>query len=190
MNASRIISLQAINASGPRCSGGLTEALTARPHGRRAQRVTCKPLFAQSPRRRQGETCAMANDYFREVPKLHPVDKQAAIVTSRGVRFRPRKQIFHLHMEWRDVPLPTSPYPSRGNPLVLPVGFRAGRLVVVGYGRTTSGKGARWVVRCDCGAYGHQRYKWLTSEAAKTKAMCPACDHLAELRNDNSWCEP
>ena len=129
----------------------------------------------------------MTKSYFHEVPKLHPVDKQAALVTSNGVRYKPRKKIFHKHMAWRDVPLPTFPYPRVG--AVLEPGFRVGRLVVVGYGGAGS-TCARWVVRCDCGAYGHQKHRWLTSEAAKARAMCPACDHMAELKAGNVCGQP
>lgn len=61
MSASRIMPLQARNAAGPRWSEGLTETVTVWPQGRRARRVVRNPLFAQSPCRRQGETCAMGD---------------------------------------------------------------------------------------------------------------------------------
>jgi hypothetical protein len=128
----------------------------------------------------------MTNEIFDPNPKRKPINRLTAIVVSKGERWKPRKQIYYSWFAWRDVPIPVFPYPvhtGAGGP-GMEIGFRAGRLVVVGYGGPSPGKaGAKWVVRCDCGAYGHQKARWLRSEAAKTRAACPMCDYLNELKS-------
>lgn len=55
-------------------------------------------------------------------------------------------------------------------------GERFGRLTVIGYGKSGGG-GAKWVVRCDCGAYG-----MISARAIKgSKSQCDDCDKAAWL---------
>ena len=53
---------------------------------------------------------------------------------------------------WQNAPIDTAPLPVGAND-TFPDGEKFGRLTVVGYGCSGS-RGAKWVVRCDCGAYG------------------------------------
>ncbi len=105
------------------------------------------------------------------------VDKTAARVTGKGEHWEPRKRLIQPCDAWRDTPLPTFPVPPDAPRLV---GLKAGRLTVVGYGGKGAGK-ARWVVRCACGAYGHQSAKSLRAPDAARRA-CPHCDYLNELK--------
>lgn len=145
-------------------------------------RATSIPCFAHLERRSK-RGVSMTKDVYDPNPKRKPINRLTAIVVSRGERWKPRKQLYQSWFAWRDVPIPVLPYPvgSAGGQ-GMEIGFRAGRLVVVGYGGSSS-DGAKWVVRCDCGAYGHQKARWLRSEAAKERAACPACDHLIELKS-------
>lgn len=69
---------------------------------------------------------------------------------------------------WQDQPIPTVPLLPGANE-VFEGGEKFGQLTVVGYGGSSGGKGARWVVRCDCGAYG------LMSAAGLKRSSMPQC---------------
>ncbi len=111
-----------------------------------------------------------------------PLNKTAALVTGKGVHWEPAKEVIKPWDAWTDLPLPTRPI-TAAQLCQLPAltGRRIGRLTVVGYAGPGA-SGARWVVRCDCGMYGHQRTKSLTAGHAKTRGMCPRCDYLEELK--------
>jgi hypothetical protein len=113
-----------------------------------------------------------------------PNTKTAALVTGKGIHWEPR-HTFTVGEVWQDTPPPTFPLPSGANSnngtSAMPIGFRVCRLTVVGYG-SQGANGARWVVRCACGFYGHRRAKFLRSEDAKTRGMCSRCDYLEELK--------
>ncbi len=107
-----------------------------------------------------------------------PINKTAALVTGKGVHWEPRKELIKPWDAWRDTPLPIAPMPKLSP---FQVGFKVCRLTVIGYGGKTN-KSGRWVVRCTCGMYGHQRAKFLMSWNAKSRAMCPRCDHLSQMQ--------
>lgn len=107
-----------------------------------------------------------------------PANKTAALVTGKGVHWEPAKQVIKATAAWSDLPLPTIGTPKEGPQLT---GRKVGRLVVIGYAGSRS-SGARWVVRCACGMFGHQRSKFLLSENAKVRGMCPKCDYLEEIK--------
>jgi hypothetical protein len=61
------------------------------------------------------------------------------------------------------------------------VGKRRGRMVIVGYSANQgSGCTAKWVVRCDCGNYGHRKriVRWLGTMADD---MCAECQRRGWL---------
>ena len=115
---------------------------------------------------------------FERIAVSRAADKTAAQVTGKGEHWEPRKPLVKPCDAWRDTPLPLARLPE-GTPSL--AGLRAGRLTVVGYGGPGSG-GARWVVRCTCGAYEHQKAKALTGDYAP-RAMCPHCAYLERLKS-------
>jgi len=85
--------------------------------------------------------------------------------------------------------LPVAPIPpvSWRNPQFRdPTGLRRGRLVVLGYAAEQGGKkkGARWVVRCDCGNYEHRNmiFRWAGTQAPD---MCIECRTRSYKKNGN-----
>jgi len=74
---------------------------------------------------------------------------------------------------WRETPIDTVPLLAGANE-VFTAGEKFGRLTVVGYGGS-SGTGARWVVRCDCGLYGLMR-----AAGVKKSPMCDRCWRLSQ----------
>ena len=110
-----------------------------------------------------------------------PANATAARVVGRGVHWSPGKSVVGAHEAWQDMPLPMLS-PPRDAPAL--VGLRVGRLTVLGYGGAGS-DGARWVVRCACGTYGHRRAKSLRAPGAAERAMCPQCDYLEEIKRGN-----
>lgn len=110
------------------------------------------------------------------------VDKTTARVLGRGVHWEP-KRVFQDH--WQDTPVPLQPWPKDVSVPFEP-GFRACRVVVVGYAGRSNGGGkrgkARWAVRCDCGQYGHFKAGYLRSAKGRANAMCPRCDYANELK--------
>ena len=111
-----------------------------------------------------------------------PVNGTAARVMGRGVHWEPPAKVIEPWHVWSDTPLPTFPVPPSAPDLT---GFKVCRLTVVGYGGPGSG-GAKWVVRCACGAYGHNKAKFLYSEAARTQGMCKKCNYF-EHKIKNSF---
>lgn len=110
-----------------------------------------------------------------------PVNKSAAMVTARGVHFEtPAKQ--YGTTKWQKTPILANKMDKSAVGFLEDMtGGHVGRLRVIGYfgsGR----KGSQWVVRCACGDYGVQNRKYLVSDTAKRRAMCPSCDYLEYLK--------
>ena len=131
----------------------------------------------------QGKGCELmkgnGNIHKNDIYKidLSPVDKLAALVTSKGVSFehdiKPRQ-------EKRGYPLPTKIYMGPKEHDLR--GRRFGRLVVCGYlGKShNGGTSAMWDARCDCGNFEKRR-----SRALKNKndvRCCQYCERLQILR--------
>lgn len=106
-----------------------------------------------------------------------PVDSAAARVLGRGVHWEPAKTLKDNYVRAM-APLPMM-QPPPDAPQV--VGLRFGRLRVVGYGGTGA-NGAKWVVRCDCGAFEHRRLAALKRSTVERPGMCFHCDYLSEIK--------
>jgi hypothetical protein len=62
-------------------------------------------------------------------------------------------------------------------------GVRVGRFTVVGpVDERASGRGARWLVRCDCGIHETRRTRSLAGRMRTDRAMCQTCDYVVHLR--------
>ncbi len=124
----------------------------------------------------------MASDIER-IATAAPANANAAVVTGKGVHWEPRKKLIQPWDAWQDMPLPVLAMPP-GKENTIPPGFKVGRLTVIGYGAPgPRGKGgARYVVRCTCGMYGHQKAKALRNEAFSPRAMCPKCNYLEAVK--------
>jgi hypothetical protein len=127
-------------------------------------------------------------DRLGRVATSAPVNQTAARVLSKGTHWEPGLPVGGARI-WQDTPLPVLPRPTRGNPDLLKDGFRVCRLTVIGYGGSSDSRGARWVVRCDCGSYGYQRSKFLRSENARTFGMCPRCQYVQDLKTGRRYWE-
>jgi hypothetical protein len=115
---------------------------------------------------------------FDQLSSSAPVNRSSAMVTSGGVHWEPGKQSVGKAPGYirSDTPLPTQPWPHNAPRLA---GKRFGRFTVVGYGGR-SAHAARYVVRCDCGAYEHRRMKALQGDVSRL--MCAHCDYLEQLK--------
>jgi hypothetical protein len=119
-------------------------------------------------------------DYDR-IATATPINREAALARDgRGVHWEPQRR-FNLDAVHSDVPLPTLPCPVQPNIPKDMIGKRFGRFVVIGYGGAGA-SGARWVVRCACGAYEHRRMRALTNPGKPSSLMCNRCDYLEELK--------
>jgi hypothetical protein len=125
---------------------------------------------------------------YEKVQASVPVNGLAVKSILPGVKWEPHLRIANV-LNWQDVPWPTRPIHS--STLIQPTfrdltGIRVCRLEILGYslsGRNGQSAGkACWSVRCDCGRYGLWRTKFLVSEAAKTRGMCPWCEKLVEMQ--------
>ena len=112
-----------------------------------------------------------------------PVNRQAAMVTGRGVHWEPAKIKISPGQVRSDAPLPTRPWPKRALGQDNLTGRIVGRFTVVGLAADKVGGvgGACWVVRCTCGAYEHRRTKALRSPKNPARMMCTHCDYMAEM---------
>ena len=112
-----------------------------------------------------------------------PVNRTAAkVVSGKGETWEPNV----AEVGWQDHPRPVVPLPPNvdHNPAWRNLtGQRIGRVRVLGYaGRNQATTSSRWSVRCDCGKYGCFSSKFLRSEAAQSRAMCPWCDRLVQMQ--------
>lgn len=117
-----------------------------------------------------------------------PVDKTATLVTQPGEVFQQRGKRFgtvdKLGMARRFITPPKMrPVPETAKQLKDFTGHRSGRLVVIGLedipsdGHRPFDKRARWVVRCDCGAYEVRRTRALYGR--NEEDMCRDCFQVA-----------
>ena len=108
-----------------------------------------------------------------------PVNKTAAIVTSKGFEYVSSKLI-RIKESKNPIKLkkiPDSYFLSDSfNDLT---GRRRGRLTVLGL--SAVGKG--WVVRCDCGVYTIRKAKAILNENNE-QDRCEECRHLAHLKRN------
>jgi len=103
-----------------------------------------------------------------------PLDAQARLVRDgSGDQWQGRIPADVEH--WRAPPLPEAPLPSGVRNLA---GLSVGRLTVVRYHRTHPKRGARWLVRCQCGDYEVRSTKALTGSVPVERSMCHACGYL------------
>lgn len=112
-----------------------------------------------------------------------PVNSTAGRVTSRGTHWTPRKAILSPGEIWSDVPLPIAPMAANFPPENNLTGMKVNRLTVIGYGGRKSSGGSKWVVRCACGMFCYRSAKFLKSDGAKSRGMCPQCDYLEEINS-------
>lgn len=123
-----------------------------------------------------------------------PINKTAALVTNKGVHFRPKINKNGSRLIWEIQP-PIKPVPDNANNLV---GLRKGRLTVIGIldkkllsiNRKCSH--SWWVVRCDCGNYSIRRSKSLLKKHNESipygpHLMCHVCDKKEELKERGSF---
>lgn len=117
-----------------------------------------------------------------EVGALAPLDAKAAKVLGGGVHWTPSIKNPANYVREEEGVLPIRPVPlatinsAQFEDLT---GKRFGRFVVKGLGVLT--KPARWVVRCDCGAYEHRKTNALKTLPAD-RLCCSHCDYLQELK--------
>ncbi|ASL39303.1 MULTISPECIES: hypothetical protein [Acetobacter] len=126
---------------------------------------------------------------FDHLAALAPLNRTAAVVVGRGTGWAPAKKVIHDHDAWQENPLPViTPEGETAQAIAKGlIGTRHGYLTVIGYGgKRSKSKSAKavWVVRCDCGMYGHHKMRAL-SNPDKSRMMCPNCDYLHELKAGN-----
>lgn len=119
---------------------------------------------------------------FDALVSAKAVDKTSARVTARGVHWEPDERRAKNFALLSETPLPTRPYPRVGAENSLPLGFKVGRLVVIGLAPKRAAPGARYVVRCSCGTYTHRSARYLKGPVAPLRAMCDRCDYIEYLR--------
>lgn len=117
-----------------------------------------------------------ANDIFDRIATSSPVNRGAGLaVSGASVHYDPK--ITKTREIW-DAPPAMRPVPPDAPALV---GFKFGRMTVVGMLAETNGRYARWLVRCVCGKYEARRAAVITGKHAAL-SQCQVCDHLDSLR--------
>lgn len=114
------------------------------------------------------------------VAASHPLNTAASVVRdSPGEHWTPKAKDDRIHS---DVPIPCAPLPDGADDLT---GWRAGRLVVIGFHCRRRRAGRMWVVRCICGAYEVRRGAKLTAERPPeaNELMCMDCEALVDARD-------
>lgn len=104
-----------------------------------------------------------------------PVNRHTGIVLSKGVHFEQK-------VDLRDAPDQKEPLPTRPDveiPLTIRhlIGYRYGRLTVIGY----SIKPEKWVVRCACGVYTLRRTAAIRNPENRNDC-CQYCYEFRELQ--------
>ena len=111
---------------------------------------------------------------------LKPANKTAALVMSKGCEYNPDiKESSEIESK---NPIETRPLTDseKDNPVFHDLtGLRKGRLTVVGICAT--GKGGRWVVRCDCSMYAIRTRKSLQKKNNNVD-RCKECRNLANIK--------
>ena len=123
----------------------------------------------------EGDGMSVDTTNFDDMDRV-PIDRVAWRVIRPGVHWDPARRS-GLHENWGSSPLPVQRlhWSALANQAVHP-GDRAGRVTVIGYGGKAGGtKSARWVCRCDCGAWGYLRTPALTGPHAHEQ-MCSDCN--------------
>lgn len=109
-----------------------------------------------------------------------PINKQAALVTSRGFDYEPDKQVSPNDS---DTPLAIKKNLEVNQNFTDLTGVRFGRLLVLGF---SADKKKKWVCRCDCG-----KYTLRASKAIKNPEnygdRCDLCRHHAYLIRARIW---
>lgn len=107
-----------------------------------------------------------------------PVDRTAAIVTSKGVQYDNPKRIVQRHWETAPAILQV----ERGEHDLR--GLTFGRFTVVGkFQRKSGGKPALWLVRCACSHYETRRAKAINNPSNKGDC-CDRCRQLLYAKRD------
>ena len=120
---------------------------------------------------------------MKDLHARKPVNKTAAIVTSRGVHYEPNKIVLTNDSDLPIVTRPITKEEVKQKCFVNLTGFRVGRLSVIGPARDFNGK---WVVRCDCGKYSTRRAKSIKNPE-NVQDRCEHCRNLAFLKRNEQW---
>jgi len=114
-----------------------------------------------------------------EVGALAPQGVTAAKVLGKGVNWTPEKKEAPTFVREIEGTLPfkiVRPWTGYAPDIT---GQRFGRLVVKGLSTVQNPKKkATWVVRCDCGAWEHRKYRTLAKPAGDAGIMCSHCEYL------------
>lgn len=117
-----------------------------------------------------------AMNKFDRIGASVPVNRSAALVTSKGVHYEPD---FSPPAQFWDIAPPTIKVPWNATSIV---GLKSGRLVVIGYlGRT--GTGARWLVHCACGKFEGRRTRTLTNPKIEDDC-CHLCNYQKRVKHN------
>lgn len=120
----------------------------------------------------------MSKDVFDRIGASYPVNKQAALSSSKGFDYTPSKIV--TNAEWD---FPPNLKPTLSNQFDL-AGIRKGRLVVIGVleiKKTSKHNRATWVCRCDCSRYVARTAKAINNPENK-EDRCSLCKHTAFLQ--------
>lgn len=116
-----------------------------------------------------------------EIAKKVSINKTAALVTGKGVRFESRKKFNSSHSE---SPLRTVPANKRETNYT---GKRFGYFVVIGkYWKKKAGGKPTWVVKCSCGHYETRTSRSINNTANK-KDRCHHCRETGYLRRKDEF---
>lgn len=112
---------------------------------------------------------------MKEIYNLTPINSTAAKVVSNGEHYQPHHKQNGEH--WENKPI-TLPLPKN---TCNRIGHRQGRLTVVGYMGKNKKRGAKWLVKCDCGHYETRYWKSLTNKN-NTGDRCVDCRNIAFIK--------
>lgn len=115
------------------------------------------------------------------VAHLHPVNKTAALVVSKGVEYKPDCKV-QVKEFIGPPPIVLAHKHPRTATFADLTGRKKGRFVVIGL---MQGSGGKWVVKCACGTYTTRSSKSIKSADTNPKAhfdACRECMHLAHLK--------
>ena len=119
--------------------------------------------------------------FAEEIAKKIPINKTAALVTAKGVHFKPGNKINSIYSE---MPLRTIPV-LRGEENH--TGKKFGFFTVAGkYFEKQAGNRPMWVVRCSCGNYETRRSRSINNPANKNDS-CHSCRELMHLKRQDEF---
>jgi len=116
---------------------------------------------------------------MNDIPNRTPIDKTAALVTSKGIRYKSPKNIQTAHSEIQPGTVEWTPKRLDADQ----TGVRVGRLTVIGISVSTLG---RWVMRCSCGMYTLRKAKTIKNKANKYDC-CETCRELLYLKRKHHY---